>query len=547
MAFGILGHMRQSHESAAKDSATTVDEELCESPRLSTGPMFGGDELAEDMMHHEKSMSLGYLFKHYRHAMSWAALMATPFVFQGYATTLLPDLFSYAPFLEKYGHQIPGQTEYAISTPWQAGITMASACGQLAGLCVAPYVLRPLGYLTSSDTSLVLALLSTVIGMFSLGAGNPLAVFLVGQLCVAVPMGLLQGIILPYIADVTPLRLRASASAVINIFWLTGQFVSAAVLRGARQVENSNWSIQYPLFINFAWLLLIRQIVCRAPESPVSLVQRGHDDEAMRVLERLHRHTDFAPDTALSVLRAVDTHEQKTSSETGLLSCFRGVHLRRTEIAIMVSVTQQCVGMPLISYPLQLLHRDGLSSPLAVPITFGLLALFMLSTLFSMPAMGFVGRRTLWLAGLVVELISLVALGSLDFYEVHGSKNVSVIMAYVTVFLAMVYHFTTGPVCYAIIAETPASRLKVETNALARVAYILLSMVNVFLVPQLLAPEPLGWNIGSRAAFVWAGTAGGCLIWAWFRLPEMKDRSPAEIDILFEQKVPARQWHAATF
>ena len=33
-----------------------------------------------------------------------------------------------------------------------------------------------------------------------------------------------------------------------------------------------------------------------------------------------------------------------------------------------------------------------------------------------------------------------------------------------------------------------------------------------------------------------------CLIIAYFGLPEMKNRSYREIDIMFKRKIPARQW-----
>ena len=33
-----------------------------------------------------------------------------------------------------------------------------------------------------------------------------------------------------------------------------------------------------------------------------------------------------------------------------------------------------------------------------------------------------------------------------------------------------------------------------------------------------------------------------CTTWAYFRLPETKDRSPAELDKLFIEKVPARKF-----
>lgn len=50
------------------------------------------------------------------------------------------------------------------------------------------------------------------------------------------------------------------------------------------------------------------------------------------------------------------------------------------------------------------------------------------------------------------------------------------------------------------------------------------------------------WNWRGRAGFFWAGSCLLITIWAYFRLPETKGRSPAEIDKLFMDKVPARQF-----
>lgn len=49
-------------------------------------------------------------------------------------------------------------------------------------------------------------------------------------------------------------------------------------------------------------------------------------------------------------------------------------------------------------------------------------------------------------------------------------------------------------------------------------------------------------NLGAKCGYVWGGTALVCLVIAWWGLPEMKNRSYREIDILFKRRVPARQW-----
>ena len=40
----------------------------------------------------------------------------------------------------------------------------------------------------------------------------------------------------------------------------------------------------------------------------------------------------------------------------------------------------------------------------------------------------------------------------------------------------------------------------------------------------------------------YAGTNLLCNIWCWFRLPETKDRTFGEIDLLFDNRVPARKF-----
>jgi hypothetical protein len=56
----------------------------------------------------------------------------------------------------------------------------------------------------------------------------------------------------------------------------------------------------------------------------------------------------------------------------------------------------------------------------------------------------------------------------------------------------------------------------------------------------------LGWGWGAKTALFYAGTNLLCMIWCWFRLPETKDRTFGEIDLLFEHKVPARKFKSTS-
>ena len=42
--------------------------------------------------------------------------------------------------------------------------------------------------------------------------------------------------------------------------------------------------------------------------------------------------------------------------------------------------------------------------------------------------------------------------------------------------------------------------------------------------------------------FFWAGISFLCIIYCYFRIPEPRGRTFAELDLLFEQRVPARKF-----
>ena len=57
--------------------------------------------------------------------------------------------------------------------------------------------------------------------------------------------------------------------------------------------------------------------------------------------------------------------------------------------------------------------------------------------------------------------------------------------------------------------------------------------------------NPTAWNWGNFAGFFWAGTCLCVLVYYYFRLPEPSGCTFAEIDLLFERGVSARQFKTA--
>ena len=533
-----------------RDGAKEMDDE-CVTPtsiiEMADDPandLLAGNEPAKQASKHEQKMSFRYTITYYHVAMLWAALMAAPIIMEGYETATVPNFFSLSHFKDNLGE--PNGSNYldmVIPTKWQAGITMAAASGQLFGLWLAPRMVNGLGYRISTVIGLSSAALFLLVAFFCVDTPRPIVTFTVGELLLGVPWGLLQGITLPYVSDITPLKLKGPATTMINVFWLVGQLISAGVLRAMTELNDFHWAIKIPILLQYAWLIPLVFVALFAPESPLYLSRNDKNEEAKSSLRRVTRDPLFNAQGSLDMIRAVNTHEKDLSQSMGFLTCLQGINLRRTEIAVVVYLTQQLVGTPLIFYSVKVLQKGGINEQNSLCVTVGMYVLCIMSTFMSMVAMRSIGRRAMWIGGLMTEIICLVAIGTMAFYLSSEKGTLCWVIAGFLVVYAAVYNFTIGPVCYTIVAETPSTRLKTSTNAIARALYILVAIANLFLVPNLLEAKPAGWGLGARAALVWAGTATLCLIWAWFRLPEMKDRTPGQIDILFEREVSARKWH----
>jgi SP family general alpha glucoside:H+ symporter-like MFS transporter len=150
-----------------------------------------------------------------------------------------------------------------------------------------------------------------------------------------------------------------------------------------------------------------------------------------------------------------------------------------------------------------------------------------------------IGRRTLYLWGLGIMFVILALVGFLGI-----PNNPPAALGYVSGVLLMAFVFTyditVGPVCYCLVSEIPSTRLRIKSVVLARNFYNIASIVANFLNPPILNPS--AWNLRGKGGFIWCAFCLLSFVWTYFRLPEPKGLSAGEIDVLFEQKVSARNF-----
>jgi SP family general alpha glucoside:H+ symporter-like MFS transporter len=320
-----------------------------------------------------------------------------------------------------------------------------------------------------------------------------------------------------------------------------GQLIAAGVLRGMVS-RNDQWGYRIPFALQWFWPIPIIIGTALAPESPWWLVRRGRIEDAKTSLLRLtslEKNPDFNADDTIAMMEHTNALEMATSEGTAYKDCFKGVDLRRTEIVCFVWAIQTLCGSTFMGYSTYFYEQAGLAVDNAFTMTMAQFALGAIGTVSSWMLMQWFGRRTLYMVGQLVMAAVLLIIG---FLGIISRDNVGAQWAVGSLLLVytFTYDATVGPVCYSLVAELSSTRLRAKTVVLARNLYNITGIVTNVLTPRML--NPTAWNWGAKSGFFWAGSCFLCFIWTYFRLPEPKGRTYGELDILFEQKVPARKF-----
>ncbi|KAH6986395.1 general substrate transporter [Ilyonectria sp. MPI-CAGE-AT-0026] len=488
-------------------------------------------KLAADAEH---NMSLWDAVKTYPKAIGWSVLLSSTLIMEGYDLALLGNLYASPVFNKKFGEYVAAKDDYAISAAWQSGLSNGARAGEIFGLILAGWASDRWGYKMTTIGALVLMIAFVFVLFF---APN-IKILVLGEVLCGIPWGAFQSVTPAYASEVAPVVLRPYLTTFINMCWVIGQFFAAAVNKGSVS-RDDEWAYRIPFGVQWVWPVPILAGLIFAPESPWWYVRKNNRAAAKKSLLRLtsRNQPDFNVDETIAMIEHTNEMEKQIKGGTTYRDCFQGVDLRRTEIVVGIWLVQTLGGQNLMGYFSYFLKQAGMDASNSFSLSMAQYALGMVGTFGSWFLMAKVGRRTIHFSGLCGQFLLLIIVGSLSFS--NDNSSVWAIGAMLIVF-TFVYDFTVGPVTYSLVSELSSTRLKAKTIVLARAAYNASNIfVNVMTNYQL---SSTAWNWGARTAYFWAGTCLMSAVWVFFRLPEPKDRTYAELDLLFEKRVPARKF-----
>ncbi|XWW96022.1 hypothetical protein V2A60_003992 [Cordyceps javanica] len=475
----------------------------------------------------------------YPKATFWAMFFCIAVVMAGFDGQIITSFYALPAFQLKYGDRIvkaDGTVKYEVAAAWQTGLGMGNPIGQVIGALACSYPLQYFG----RRLTLAMCCVWSIGFVFMQFFATSTAMLCAGEVVGGLAYGFYVVIAPTYASEVCPVVLRGFLTASVNLAFVIGQFIGQGCAAGVES-RLDQWAYKAPFAVQWVWPVVLLAGLGFAPESPYWLVRCGRKDDARKSLLRLTsaKHNPDIEKILLGI-EQTDRLEREYEDSTSYWDCFKGSNLVRTEISVMVYLIQVIGGNPLIGYANYFFEQAGLPSDKAFDMGVGNTALGFLGTVLSWPLMNYflLGRRTIYAGGLGIMTVLLFIIGFLAIPQ-HNTAAVWALSTLMDIW-TFIYQSSVGPICFVIISEISATRLREKTIAISTAVQSAANVVTMVVMPILLNSEKANW--GGKTGFLFGGISFFCFVWCFFRLPESQGRTYEELDILFQRRVPARKF-----
>ncbi|CZT50550.1 related to alpha-glucoside transport protein [Rhynchosporium secalis] len=525
------------HSSEKPAQATEIEAH----PTSSQGPVYDNDEKVDynrsaaiDAEKIEHDMTVLQAVKAYPAASFWAFVMSCTIIMEAYCVFLMGQFIATDQFAQDFG--VPSKVkpgQFIIEASWQSAFQCSGPLGALIGVFIAGPITSAIGYRWATIGGLMA--LNGFIFVFYFG--NSQGMFFASQILEGIPWGIFIANAPAYCAEIVPMRLRAPATQMLQMFWAIGAIVVGGITYHYQKQPNSS-AYRVPIALQWMFPTPLAILLYIAPESPWWLVRKGRLAEAEKAVSRLGRKSsgDDPKDAVAMMRRTIDN--EKSIKQPSLVELWKGRDLYRTLIVCGVYASQNLTGNLIANQAVYFFKQAGMTPDTAFALGLITSALQWLMVMLSWVLTTYLGRRTIYVYGQFISCGFLVALGIAA--SVGQSTAASNAQASLGLIVSVLFCLGPAPASWVIIGETSSVRLRPLTTGVGRAAYYMVNIPCIFLASYMLNDDK--WNLGGKSGYVWAATAFVCTFLAWLYVPEMKHRSFREIDILFHRRVPARKW-----
>lgn len=364
-----------------------------------------------------------------------------------------------------------------------------------------------------------------------------LAAFVIGRFWNGVLIGIANATAPLYLSEVVPPSMRGRAVATTNILALVAGVAATLVVYASHSIDGK-LSYMIPLAVQGALPVILIPLSIALPESPQWLVSKERMEEARRNLRKLRGFSDKQVDEELRIMKLCEDNERALSENVRFWEIFNRQNLKRTLTAGSFYSLNQISGIILsTTYATVFLTELGVGSEFALTVIASCCTLA--GTIAAPFVLDRTGRRPTALTGMSILLVIDVIAGVLAFYSNANRKAALGIAA-----LSFIFNFFWAASFYSISnlmpAEIATPKLRNHTMAYTIAWCQTTAVITTFAVPQLTAADAA--NLGAKTYLVFAGCMVCIIIFTFFFMPETRGRTFAEIDEMYDAKIPMWRW-----
>ncbi|KAJ5456500.1 hypothetical protein N7530_011774 [Penicillium desertorum] len=444
----------------------------------------------------------------------WASLMSSP------------------QFVQNFGVLDPATHTWALTSQQQSLGTGLGYVGVIFGIFCGSPINERLG---RKNTLWIQSAIVTIGIVIESTSKTSYAQFIVGKLIVYLGGGIATSVIPAYQGECAPVSLRGLMSGTYNAFLMVGGLAAALTVYLCRHIP-SDW----------AWrVVVVAQIAIPAagwvslpflPESPHWLVSRGRLDEAVVALRRLRGLSFPAEAEVVALQQHLQRQRERLASATWTVCFTDPVNRRRTLICVGAQIFQQAQGISFVAnYQAVFLQKIGFKEVLLMSVVVYVIGV--VANFISMATTDILGRRRVLTCSALMLGACMLVIGGLT---ANGAASMSYAMQVAAVVMLMLWFFsfqvTWGPLTWVLTAEVPPSQVREKTVALSGLGAYITGLIIVFVNPYTQA------EIGGRVAFIYGALSIASFAFAWFFIPEMKQRTLEQIDEMFQDRIATRSF-----
>ncbi|XP_030456588.1 sugar transport protein 10-like [Syzygium oleosum] len=397
-------------------------------------------------------------------------------------------------------------------------LTLFTSSLYLAAL-VASFAASKVTRVYGRKISMFLGGLAFLIGAILNGIAMNITVLIIGRLLLGVGVGFANQSVPVYLSEMAPPKIRGALNIGFQMAITIGILVANFVNYGTAQIKGGwGWRVSLALAAVPAILMTLGSIFL--PDTPNSIIERGHREEAKRMLQKV-RGTEHVDHEFQDLVRA---SEAASKVQHPWRNIFEPRYRPQLVICFLVPFFQQFTGINVIMFYAPVLFKTlGFGDDAALISSAISGVVNVVATLVSIFSVDKLGRRGLFLEGGIQMIICQIAVGALiganfgvagegSFSKVEANLLLALICLYVAAFA-----WSWGPLGWLV----PSEICPLEIRSAGQAINVSVNMFFTFIIAQGFLSMLCQMKFG--LFFFFAGFVIAMTIFIFFFLPETKN------------------------